>query len=651
MPKFDLPLRVFLAFTALLSLVVLAVVVVMGLLARQSVLEQSVSDVGLISDVIERAIQRDGEIPDQVEFIIGQNMANTANAVAEWVAMAESNQSNSAELRERLKELVTRSDVDEVWVTDESGFAYLTTVDGVDFRFSPDATEQPQASEFYPLLQGRESPVIQQTQQREIDDNWFKYVGVTGVDRPRIVQVGRDASDINQLREAVGVADLISALVAQESIEALFLVDSELMPLRGDNRAGAGLSGFTAIERELLARMFDIGSPVTDIRPNSINVAAPLLMNGKTVSGGFFVALSRSGLDALFARIVRVSLLLFTGGVMLALGTGYLVSRRVAEPIWQLTKAASAVQRGDYRQAAKLHSNAKTNSELDRLASAFRDMAGRVEAREQILDGLVKSRTQELESKNALLEVSQERINEQLDFANSLQQAALPVQFPLENAYLSGGARMIPALQVGGDFYDCFPLSNDRLGIVMADVSGKGVAAAFFATMARNAVREAAATELSPAKCLARANRELCARNPILLFVTLNYAVFDLRRRTIVLASAGHLEPFLRREGEPVAALRCAQGVALGILPDVEFQESSYQLVKGDTLFFFTDGINEAINARDEQFGEVRLIAALKRSEGLSARATLDNVFNSIDDFVGSSAQFDDMTAAVLQVS
>ena len=76
---------------------VLAVVVVMGLLARQSVLEQSVSDVGLISDVIERAIQRDGEIPDQVEFIIGQNMANTANAVAEWVAMAESNQSNSAE--------------------------------------------------------------------------------------------------------------------------------------------------------------------------------------------------------------------------------------------------------------------------------------------------------------------------------------------------------------------------------------------------------------------------------------------------------------------------------------------------------------------------------------------------------------------------
>ena len=135
MPKFDLPLRVFLAFTALLSLVVLAVVLVMGLLARESVLEQSVSDVALISDVIERAIQRDGEIPDQVELIVGQNMANTASTVAEWVAMAEANQSDSAELRERLKELVARSDVDEVWVTDESGFAYLTTVDGVDFQF------------------------------------------------------------------------------------------------------------------------------------------------------------------------------------------------------------------------------------------------------------------------------------------------------------------------------------------------------------------------------------------------------------------------------------------------------------------------------------------------------------------------------------
>ena len=221
MPKFDLPLRVFLAFTALLSLVALVVVVVMGLLARESVLEQSVSDVALISDVIERAIQRDGEIPDQVELIVGENMANTASAVAEWVAMAEADQSDPAELQERLKELVARSDVDEVWVTDESGFAYLTTVDGVDFQFSPDAKKQPQASEFYPLLQGRELPVIQQTQKREIDDNWFKYVGVAGVDRPRIVQVGRDASDINQLREAVGVADLIKALVTQTSSTSL----------------------------------------------------------------------------------------------------------------------------------------------------------------------------------------------------------------------------------------------------------------------------------------------------------------------------------------------------------------------------------------------------------------------------------------------
>ena len=144
MPKFDLPLRVFLAFTALLSLVVLAVVLVMGLLA--SVLEQSVSDVALISDVIERAIQRDGEIPDQVEFIVGQNMANTASTVAEWVAMAEANQSDSAELRERLKELVARSDVDEFWVTDESGFAYLTTVDGVDFQLFRRNNHKPRSS-------------------------------------------------------------------------------------------------------------------------------------------------------------------------------------------------------------------------------------------------------------------------------------------------------------------------------------------------------------------------------------------------------------------------------------------------------------------------------------------------------------------------
>ena len=112
-----------------------------------------------------------------------------------------------------------------MWITDEDGHAFLTTVDNVDFTFDPSPEVQPQASQFYPLLEGKEAVVVQVTRKREIDDQWFKYVGVAGVDGPRIVQVGREASDINSFRRALGISDLVRALLGQSSIEALYIVD------------------------------------------------------------------------------------------------------------------------------------------------------------------------------------------------------------------------------------------------------------------------------------------------------------------------------------------------------------------------------------------------------------------------------------------
>ncbi len=130
---------------------------------------------------------------DDLEEIVAQHMVAEALLVAHFVAVAERSGMGRDEINAILREVADRSAIDEFWITDSKGRAYLTNT-AIDFVFSPDPAEQPQASEFWPLIEGKRDVVIQQARKREIDDQIFKYVAVSGVDKPRIVQVGVDAS-------------------------------------------------------------------------------------------------------------------------------------------------------------------------------------------------------------------------------------------------------------------------------------------------------------------------------------------------------------------------------------------------------------------------------------------------------------------------
>lgn len=653
MAQATLPTRVFVVTTVLMSVLLLGVLLITGTLARTSVIEQATSDVELLADVIERTLERDAMVPDAVEALVGEDMATTAAVVASWVATTSEEDLGTSEFRAQLKALVARSNLDEVWITDEQGHAFLTTVDNVDFTFDPSQEVQPQASQFYPLLVGEEAVVVQETRRREIDDQWFKYVGVAGVDVPRIVQVGREASDINSFRSALGISDLVRALLAQTSIEALYIVDDNLMPLRGDDAQMMGLSGFSARERSLLLQMFEQGATVTEIDEDSINVAAPIRTSDMEAreansQGAFYVSLARNELNDLLARIIRVSTLLFIAGGLFAIVVSYLVAKRVASPIWELTKAATAVQRGNYRHASRLEVDESDRTELGRLKRVFQDMASRVELREQELDGLVRVRTEEIQTKNQLLEKSQAVIEEQLLLARELQQATLPAQFPLAMVGLTGAARMKPALQVGGDFYDSFPVAGGRIGVVIADVSGKGVAAAFFAATAKSALREIALTESSPGACLTKVNEILLSQNPIFLFVTLNYAVFDVATTQVAFATAGHPSPFIFDGHGSTRRVGCPPNPALGILPGLEYSESTFALNSEEKVVFFTDGISEAENSDSEELTEEAFEAFLESSSAVGAAELLDAIFQRVSDHAGEAAQSDDITAAVV---
>jgi sigma-B regulation protein RsbU (phosphoserine phosphatase) len=264
-----------------------------------------------------------------------------------------------------------------------------------------------------------------------------------------------------------------------------------------------------------------------------------------------------------------------------------------------------------------------------------------------ILEDTVAERTRELAEKNALLEQAQAQIKAELDVARALQIAILPATFPAR-AGCDSAARMIPATTMGGDFYDFIELPGGQIGLVMADVSGKGVPAAFFMAVARTSLRDLAAHHATPGACLAQANRLLCAQNPLDLFVTVFYCMLDPLTGILRYANGGHNPPYLRRADGSVEALSGAGGLVLGVMPEVEFPEHVAQLRAGDRLVLYTDGVTEAFNPADEAYGEQRLIAEIQAYGVGSAAALVERICRSIVTFAGAAPQSDDVTLIVL---
>jgi serine phosphatase RsbU (regulator of sigma subunit) len=265
----------------------------------------------------------------------------------------------------------------------------------------------------------------------------------------------------------------------------------------------------------------------------------------------------------------------------------------------------------------------------------------------RILENTVAERTRELADKNASLEQAHAQLNAELDVARALQIAILPATFPAKPG-CDGAARMIPATTMGGDFYDFIELPDGRIGLVMADVSGKGVPAAFFMAVARTNLRDLAAHHAGPGACLAQTNEVLCAQNPMELFVTVFYCVFDPTTGMLTYANGGHNPPYVRRANGSVETLSGTGGLVLGAMAGMEYPEHSVQLQPRDRLVLFTDGVTEAFNPADEAYGEERLIAEVKAHGDGAAAALVDRICRSVTVFAGTAPQSDDITLTVL---
>jgi sigma-B regulation protein RsbU (phosphoserine phosphatase) len=239
-----------------------------------------------------------------------------------------------------------------------------------------------------------------------------------------------------------------------------------------------------------------------------------------------------------------------------------------------------------------------------------------------------------------------QRLERELGLARKVQESLLPSELP-EIPGFSLAAEWQSALEMAGDFYDIFPLPGGRWGIVVADVADKGAPAAMYMAMTRSFLRTSAAKHTSPARTLEDVNQHLIENSSATMFVTVFYAVLDLQALTLTFANAGHNPPLLRCATGQIEQLT-RTGLALGVLEGIEMSEVALSLGPCDSLVIYTDGLTEALNAQDEEYGLARLTSALKAAPVSNAGTQLDHLMKDQDTFTGGVPPFDDVTLFVV---
>ena len=239
-------------------------------------------------------------------------------------------------------------------------------------------------------------------------------------------------------------------------------------------------------------------------------------------------------------------------------------------------------------------------------------------------------------------------LQNELDVASKMQQSILPTSFPATADYETYG-NMAPARNVGGDFFDVVYMDNGHIGLAVADVSDKGVPAALFMMSSRTLLKGSAIGMLHPGSVLAEVNTRLAENNESMMFVTLVYALFDPETGMLTYANGGHCNPLVVHPDGSSTELALTGGVALGVMPDLEYQEVSTTLSPGDTLILYTDGVSEAMNAESEEFGVERLQQIFANHPPTSAQAAIEAIMQGVSDFAGGTPQSDDVTCLVLR--
>ena len=413
--------------------------------------------------------------------------------------------------------------------------------------------------------------------------------------------------------------------------------EGDARPLQGraggdDPKAASSKPGLmNSLPTLMVYRDWATGAPGTLTVTTSLNVgelydhiSSPEGSLSRTLSQGLLLVLFVIG--ALFL-IIEV----------MALIAGFALAKSLTGSVHALFTGTERVRQGDFT-----HKIAITNEDqLGELAGSFNSMTASIE-------DLLRQAAEK------------KRLEEELRIAHEIQMSLLP-QGPLLMRGMSVTALCVPAREVGGDYYDFLPLDAHRVGVLIADVSGKGTSAALYMAELKGLMLSLVQIHTSPRALLIAANRIIKHHLDARSFITMTYAVIDLRLRTMTYARAGHT-PLIYVPGAYAAGQRrdvqilAPDGMVVGLKLDngEMFErllvEQTIALQPGDLYLFFTDGISEAMNARDDCFGEARLGQLVETHAHLPSDELRERVLREIAAFVGDAPQHDDMTMILLKI-
>jgi sigma-B regulation protein RsbU (phosphoserine phosphatase) len=353
------------------------------------------------------------------------------------------------------------------------------------------------------------------------------------------------------------------------------------------------------------------------------------------VGGGdwtFGVIMTRREVLAPVWRLARVQFLLAAGSLLVLVAVVWLLVVGLTRPLQRLTASAKALSGGDLSVRVE---GVRPGDEVGDLAEAFNAMGGRLT---EYLDRI----KQETAARQALAS--------EIEIARQIQESLLPRTWPPfpEHTEFSLCGHNLAARQVAGDFYDFFLVDDDRLVLIIADVSGKGVPAALFMAVTRTLFRDICAASDDPAAALAQANRVLSQENDACMFVTMIVAYYWIGKGKLVYANAGHDHAVLLGAGGRTELFGRFGDVPLGVTDDYEFQSGEVDLAPGDTVVFFTDGVTEAPSSYGDQFGQRRLLDHLNKRRQEGVDHICHGLVETARDFQPSEI-FDDITVMVLR--
>ena len=238
-----------------------------------------------------------------------------------------------------------------------------------------------------------------------------------------------------------------------------------------------------------------------------------------------------------------------------------------------------------------------------------------------------------------------------VQFAANIQQSVLPQVFPPfpERKEFELHASMDPAKTVGGDFYDFFLIDDDHLCMIIGDVSGKGIPASLFMMASRTVLHGTAKTCASPEMILKTSNEEIVSSNPEMMFVTVWLGILEISTGILRTANAGHEYPAVRSDTGKYGLLEDEHGIPVGMMEGMDYTPEEIHMKPGDAIFVYTDGVPEAVNKAEEQFGTDRMIDALNEDPDADPEQTLNNVRRAVDTFVEKTEQYDDLTMLCLK--